>query len=199
MPFAVMIFGLIFFSCKKDDSGIQLQAHDNNRIMDSMHVMMDRMNAMQKTNDPELDFPSMMILHHQGAIGMARVELENGSSDTLKSIALKMTKMQEIEIQELQSILSEQAQNNSVMEFSTEQMNHMEKMDQMADIQVITGDIDNDFATLMIFHHNSAIENAEAYLLYGTDNDLKEMAKKMIDDQKAEIQVLSEWLKANKR
>ena len=73
------------------------------------------------------------------------------------------------------------------------------KMDQMADVQLITGDIDNDFATLMIVHHNSAIENSEAYLMYGNNTQLKAIAQKMIDDQKKEIKELSDWLKANKR
>jgi uncharacterized protein (DUF305 family) len=80
-----------------------------------------------------------------------------------------------------------------------EQMDHMKKMDQMADVQLLTGDIDNDFSTLMILHHNSAIENSEAYLMYGTNSALKALAQKMIDDQKKEIEELSNWLKANKR
>jgi uncharacterized protein (DUF305 family) len=75
----------------------------------------------------------------------------------------------------------------------------MMKMDQIADIQLITGDLDNDFATLMIQHHNAAIENSEAYLLYGNHDGLKTMAMKMIDDQKKEIRELSDWLKSHKR
>jgi len=72
-------------------------------------------------------------------------------------------------------------------------------MDQIADVQLITGDTDSDFATLMILHHNSAIENSEAYLMYGTDEELKGMARKMIEDQMMEIEELSDWLKWNKR
>ena len=196
---AGMICFLAIVGCEKNDDGIALQAHDENRIMDTMHAMMSRMNAMQHTNDPEVDFPAMMILHHQGAISMAKVQLESGSDDSLKRIAQKMTDMQQMEIGELQSILDQQSEDNSVMDFTMEQMNHMEKMDQIADVQLISGDTDNDFATLMILHHNSAIENSEAYLLYGSDEELKDMARKMIEDQIMEIEELSNWLKANKR
>jgi uncharacterized protein (DUF305 family) len=55
------------------------------------------------------------------------------------------------------------------------------------------------FATLMMLHHNSAIENSDAYLMYGNDEELIAMAQKMIGDQKKEIKELSDWLKANKR
>lgn len=104
-----------------------------------------------------------------------------------------------MEIQQLATLMASETVNNSVPAFTMEQMDHMEKMGKMADVQLITGDIDNDFATLMILHHNSAIENSEAYLMYGTNAQLKAMAMKMIDDQKKEITELSNWLQANKR
>jgi hypothetical protein len=39
----VSAVALLFTACSKDDNnGILLQAHDQNRMMDSMHAMMDR-------------------------------------------------------------------------------------------------------------------------------------------------------------
>lgn len=189
---------LSIISCSKDDD-LELQAHDDNRMMDSMHAVMSRMEAMPKTDDPEIDFPMMMIMHHQGAINMGNVQIADGKNDSLKRFSQKMIEAQEMEIQELSAILTEETVNNSVPAFTKEQMDHMMKMDQVSDVQLITGDIDNDFSTLMIQHHNSAIENSEAYLMYGSNAELKEMASKMIEDQKMEIKELSDWLKANKR
>ena len=189
---------LSIISCSKDDE-LELQAHDDNRMMDSMHAMMSRMEAMPPTNDPDIDFPKMMIMHHQGAVNMAQVQIQDGKNDSLKRISQKMIDAQQMEITELTDILNNESVNNNVPAFTQEQMDHMMKMDQIADIQFITGDIDNDFATLMIQHHNSAIENSEAYLMYGSNEELKEMAAKMIMDQKMEIKELSDWLKANKR
>lgn len=196
-----IIAGTMFFSllsCSKDDD-LELQAHDDNRMMDSMHAVMSRMEAMPKTNDPEIDFPKMMIMHHQGAINMGNVQIQEGKNDSLKRFSQKMIDAQQKEIEDLSAILAEETVNNNVPAFTQEQMDHMMKMDQVSDIQLITGDIDNDFATLMIQHHNSAIENSEAYLMYGTNAELKAMAQKMIDDQKKEIKELSDWLKSNKR
>jgi len=53
-------------------------------MMDSMQARMDSMMAMPKTNDLEIDFAKMMLMHHQGAINMADVELQSGSNDSLK-------------------------------------------------------------------------------------------------------------------
>ena len=191
---------LLITACSKDDAtGLILQSHDENRFMDTMHAMMARMEAMPKTNDPEIDFPKMMMMHHQGAINMGTVQRAEGKNDSLKRFSQKMIAAQQMEIQQLTALMNAESVNNSVPAFTMEQMDHMKKMDQMADVQLLTGDIDNDFSTLMILHHNSAIENSEAYLMYGTNAALKALAQKMIDDQKKEIEELSNWLRANKR
>lgn len=192
------ILAMLSSSCSKDNE-INIQPHDQNRMMDSMHAMMSRMEDVPHTNDPEIDFPRMMILHHQGAINMGTVLISEGSNDSLKAFAQKMIDAQQMEIADLSAMLAGTSVNNSVPAFTKEQMDHMMKMDQIADVQFITGDLDNDFATLMILHHNSAIENSEAYLMYGNNEDLLAMATKMIEDQKMEIKELSDWIKSNKR
>ncbi len=194
-----LVVAITLVSCSKDDNGIVLQDHDQNRMMDSMHAMMDRMQAAPKTNDPEIDFAKMMIMHHQGAIGMANVELEAGKNDSLKHIAQNIITEQQAEIQEMNNLLMNLTVDNSDPDFSMEQMNNMMKGGETADIQIITGDIDNDFATLMIVHHQGAIDNASAYLHHGNNSMLKTMATSMVTSQTKEIQELADWLKMNKR
>lgn len=191
---------VIFTACTKDDNnGIVLQAHDQNRMMDSMHAMMDRMMAMPKTNDPEIDFSRMMIMHHQAAINMSNVQLQAGTNDSLKRTAQKIITEQQAEIQQFNTILAGLTVDNSDPSFSMEQMDNMMKGGKVADIQIVTGNIDNDFATLMIVHHQGAIDNASAYLHHGNNTQLKTMANNIIKAQVIEIEELSNWLIANKR
>lgn len=204
MKKAVFVLGsaLVLFlaACSKNDNnGIVLQAHDQNRMMDSMHAMMDRMMAMPKTNDPEIDFAKMMMMHHQGAINMSNVELQAGKNDSLKRTAQKIITEQQAEIQQFNTILAGLTVDNSDPSFSAEQMNNMMKGAKVADVQIITGDIDNDFATLMVVHHQGAIDNASAYLHHGNNAQLKTIATNIVNSQAMEIKELSDWLKANKR
>lgn len=192
-----MITGLI--ACTKESNGIQLQLHNENRMMDTMHTMMSRMEIMPKTNDPEIDFSKMMIMHHQGAINMANVQLQQGKNDSLKRISKTIIATQQKEIQQFNSILSTVSVDNIDPIFTKEQMANMMKGGKVADVQIITGDIDNDFATLMMIHHQGAIDNASAYLHHGNNTQLKNMAQTIMDAQVMEIQELSNWLKANKR
>lgn len=191
---------VIFAACSKDNNnGLQLQAHDQNRMMDTMHAMMSRMMAMQPTNDPDVDFVKMMMMHHEGAISMSNIELQAGSNDSLKRTAQKIITEQQAEIEKFNTILASLPVDNSDPTFTMEQMDNMNKMGKMADIQLITGDIDNDFATLMIIHHQSAIDNASAYLHHGTNEQLKAIATKIVTSQTMEIEEMSNWLIANKR
>lgn len=50
-----------------------------------------------------------------------------------------------------------------------------------------TGDIDRDFAVMMIPHHQGAIDMAVAELKYGKDPQLKRIAQEIIVDQQQEI------------
>lgn len=190
---------IMFTACTKQDTLQHLQPHNDNKMMAIMHEMMSKMDSVQKTNDPEVDFLRMMVLHHQGAINMSNLELQEGKNDSLKRTAQKIINEQQTEITQFNNYLASISIDNSVPAFAMEQMDNMMKMGKLSDVQFITGNIDNDFASLMIPHHQAAIDNAQAYLKYGNDKQIMVWAQKIIDTQKMEIIELSNWLIANKR
>jgi hypothetical protein len=57
-----------------------------------------------------------------------------------------------------------------------------------------TGNPDRDFITMMIPHHQGAIDMAKAILLYGKDEQLKRLAQEIIADQQNEVQLMQLWL-----
>lgn len=57
-----------------------------------------------------------------------------------------------------------------------------------------TGDIDRDFATMMIPHHQGAVEMAVAELRYGSDPVLRRLAQEIIIEQQQEIRVMQRAL-----
>jgi uncharacterized protein (DUF305 family) len=194
-----LIIALGFAACKKETKGIILQAHDDNRMMDSMHAMMNRMEAMTMTMDPEIDFAEMMMLHHEGAINMSNALKMLGTNDSLKKFAQKVITDQQSETASFMAIRAMLNIDNMDMAYMQEQMDNMEKTSKASDVQVITGDIDNDYATLMMLHHQSAIDDANGYLHHGDNMQLKALANNIITAQNKEIIELSNWLKGNKR
>jgi uncharacterized protein (DUF305 family) len=53
---------------------------------------------MKPTGNPDQDFVMMMIPHHQGAIDMAKIELEFGKDPILRTMAEQIIKSQQEEI-----------------------------------------------------------------------------------------------------
>ena len=67
-----------------------------------MHEAMTRMDggmSIRHSGDPDRDFAAMMIPHHQGAIDMAKVELQFGRDPVLRRLAQSIIVEQQQEIE----------------------------------------------------------------------------------------------------
>ena len=73
---------------------------------DAMHMMHEDMN-IQYTGDTDADFVRGMIPHHQGAIDMAKIELQEGKDPKIKKMAAEIIKAQEAEIKTMKAWLAE--------------------------------------------------------------------------------------------
>jgi uncharacterized protein (DUF305 family) len=70
----------------------------NDKMMKDMMVM--------PTGDADRDFVTMMIPHHQGAIDMAKVELQFGKDPAIRTLAEAVVAAQEKEIAGMQAWLA---------------------------------------------------------------------------------------------
>ena len=80
------------------------------------------------------------------------------------------------------------------MSFMHAMKDSMERMDNGMKSAPMNGDIDHDFATMMMPHHQGAIDMAKAELLYGKDSVMRRLAEEIVVDQQSEIQVMQLWL-----
>ena len=70
----------------------------------SMKTMMNGM-RVKPTGKPDANFALMMIPHHQGAIDMAKVELQYGTDPELRQLATDIVAAQEKEIAQMKAWL----------------------------------------------------------------------------------------------
>ena len=68
---------------------------DMSHKMDSMD---EKMKSMPMSGDVDYDFAMMMRIHHQGALDMAKSELDNGKNPEMRTMAKKIIAAQKKEI-----------------------------------------------------------------------------------------------------
>ena len=77
------------------------------RAFEAANAKMHRDMAIDYTGDADVDFVRSMIPHHQGAIDMARIELEHGKDPEMRRLAEEVIKAQEAEIADMRKWLEE--------------------------------------------------------------------------------------------
>jgi uncharacterized protein (DUF305 family) len=136
-------------------------------------------------------FIERMIPHHKMAIAMAQVELEKGSNEEVKSLAQKIIDSQSQEIETLSKWYEEW--------FGTKVEEDMSMMDMDKVEHLKTAShVDAEFMEMMIPHHKMAIKMARTEIKVTNRPELKEMASKMITEQKEEIKEMRILLKSQK-
>jgi len=168
---------------------------DGPDMMKAMHTSMTSMDDMKMTGNFDCDFASMMIIHHQGAIDMSEVQLQNGADADIKAMAQDIIKTQKAEINEMHVLLDDfkvnpEVEKNNKGEFSNDMKDMMKKMKGMT----TTGNTDKDYVTMMIPHHEAAVKMASDQIANGKNEALKVMAQKMIVEQNSEIDLFKKWL-----
>lgn len=74
----------------------------------------------------------------------------------------------------------------------------MDKMMKDMHQMQMMGNVDHDFAMMMISHHQGAVDMAQVELESGVENNIKQMAQKITVAQKAEIADLQSFLDTHK-
>jgi uncharacterized protein (DUF305 family) len=80
--------------------------HGSEQMHHQMMNGMQGMQSMKPTGDTDKDFATMMKMHHQQAVDMAKVELQHGKSAELKAMSRKIIKEQQKEIAQLDKWLA---------------------------------------------------------------------------------------------
>jgi uncharacterized protein (DUF305 family) len=75
----------------------------------------------------------------------------------------------------------------------TDMMASMAKMQHDMSSAPMTGNADKDFVSMMIPHHQGAVEMAKTELQYGTDPEIRKLASAIIAAQNDELDQMRKW------
>ncbi|SKB42216.1 DUF305 domain-containing protein [Daejeonella lutea] len=209
---AAFATALVFSSCQNNTSTSDthdstIDTHDmevgampmNSGMQQAMDKMMTDMHQMKMTGNVDYDFAMMMKSHHQAAVDMSQAELESGKDEEVKKMAQNIIDAQKKEINDLQAFLDKHKNPEKNYDPAMKDQGFAKMMDQnmtmMMDMPKMdsTSSTDKHYVQMMIPHHEGAVQMAEGFVQFGKDAVLISMAKKMIADQKKEIEQFKNW------
>ncbi len=138
----------------------------------------------------EVEWMSMMIEHHQGAIDMSKLAATRAMHQEVKDVAQNIINAQTTEITEMTRWLQQW--------YGTMPMQGlMHGMDMATQLQNLSGDdFDKQFLTMMTEHHQGAIDMAQLVPEQATHQELKTLSQNIITSQQAEVNQFGQWLSA---
>lgn len=139
-------------------------------------------------------FIDAMVPHHEGAIEMATAAKEAGlSQPELVKVADDILATQQLEINTMKDWRGEWFGSSTIdpkgaaaLGLSESQMG----MQHDADALTTSGDVDTDFAQMMITHHQGAIEMAKLAADNAEHGEIKDLAEEIISAQERELEVM---------
>ena len=152
---------------------------------------MARQIVMLNSEYSDAAFVDAMVPHHEGAVEMAKVALDNAEHEEIRTLAQDIISGQQAEIERFGQI--REGLGGSAMEGMSEE--DMNQMMGMMDAQDLAGQrpFDRAFIDAVIPHHESAIEMASVALEESEDLDIRTIAQGIVDAQEAEIAQMEQW------
>lgn len=150
--------------------------------------MMSSGSATSAAAMTDVMFAQMMIPHHQQAIDMADLALEDasGASPEVRSMAEQIAKAQAPEIALMQGWLESWGASSGMP--TGHDMTGMMSDADMSELEQATGrEFDRAWLTMMIQHHEGAITMAEGVMRTTDNADVEKLATAIVESQQREI------------
>ncbi|MEU3172971.1 DUF305 domain-containing protein [Streptomyces sp. NPDC007000] len=136
-------------------------------------------------NDQDVSFAQEMIPHHQQALQMAEMAATRASSAEVEDLASRIEKAQDPEIETMSGWLESWGEDVPGM-MDTEDMDELMKASGKG--------FDTMFLTMMVEHHEGAVEMATTEKDEGRYGPAKKLASDIITAQNAEIEEMNKLL-----
>ncbi|MGQ0543354.1 MAG: DUF305 domain-containing protein [Blastocatellia bacterium] len=202
MKIVLITFVFVFFTSCSSSSTESNHAANGNSTADHSRMDHSKMDHAKMESSPgaaeaplELQFIDTMIVHHQGAVDMAKLAVTRAENPQLKKFAQGIVSAQEREIAEMTRWRAKWFGEKPTainMDFPG-MLEGMSNMD-VKKLEKLSGKpFDLEFIQQMIPHHEGAVTMAKQIKDTDSYAELKKLAEAVIKDQSGEIEQMKKW------
>lgn len=155
---------------------------------------MQPMGSFAEEKPFDLQFIDQMIMHHEGAIMSSEHMISASGRPELRKLAQSIEKSQSKQIDQMQEMRNNWYPNAG-RTFGMTDPARMEEMMGCSMQEMVGGNAtDEMFLRMMIPHHQMAVDMSEKALKEAGHPELKDLARKIQDEQSAEIELMQRYL-----
>lgn len=171
------------------EDGMNATMSDSGPFADAEMRMNEAMRAAIGS-DAGQNWAKKMIEHHQGAIDMSRIVLDQGASGDVATMARETIGKQQKDIENIRRLIQEGAPDPGSAELYRPAM-----MDMHQKMMSATGaDVSEAFMRKMLEHHKGAITMSDVALQNGVSGALRAQVQKTRDDNQKETDMVEAML-----
>lgn len=193
---AASAVALLLAACGTNEQATQneavgnvMMADANNPFAQSEMQMNERMKAAVGTDVGD-NWAKKMIEHHQGAIDMSRIVIEQDPSADVGTMARETIDKQQKDIEDIRKLLKEGVPNQQSADlYRPAMMNMHEKM-----MAAKGASPSETFMRKMLEHHRGAVSMSDVALQNGVSGALREQVQKTRDDNDKEAKMVEAML-----
>jgi len=199
----VTALALALAACGGGNQAPDQNAADTNAIADANAAAADSSNPFANAemqmnermmaavgSDAGQSWAKKMLEHHQGAIDMSRIVLDQGASGDVATMARETIEKQQKDMEDIRKLVQEGASNQQSAELYRPAMMDMhEKM-----MAAKGADVSETFMRKMLEHHKGAVAMSDVALKNGVSGALREQVQKTREDNQKDAEMVEAML-----
>ena len=135
-------------------------------------------------------FVDAMVPHHEGAVEMAEVALQNAEHEEVRTLAREIVDAQRAEIEDLGRVRKDL--DGATMKMSGEEMEGMSMSEDPRELAQARP-FDRAFIDAMTPHHESAVAMAKVVLEESENPEIRSISEDIVSGQERELSQMREW------
>ena len=163
-------------------------------LVKPMNIMMDKIYSLKMSGDFDKDYVAIMKEFQQGGIDLCKIYEMSGEDPKL----LEHARVSAVELKEdqrnLKGFYYKDIVTTSGKSEHNDLMATLNKMMKVINDKGRSGNLNNDYAAIMITYNWASTEMARAELNYGRNNELKNKSADILETFSCQENALVEWI-----